>query len=83
MNFSGTSYLSPKKNEAMNLNENLKMRNDIMKRNMKIGIYLIISLMLFMVEFTELNLIALTYYVFALLNLYNAVRLANKYNKST
>lgn len=54
-----------------------------MKRNMKIGLYFGISLMLFMVEFTELNLIALTYYGFALFNLYNAVRLANKYNKST
>ncbi|SBV91723.1 hypothetical protein KL86DYS1_10414 [uncultured Dysgonomonas sp.] len=52
-----------------------------MKKNMKIGIYLIISLMLFIIEFTELNLIALTYYGFALFNLYNAVRLANKYNK--
>ncbi len=53
-----------------------------MKRNMKIGVYLTISLMLFVVEFTEMNLIALTYYGFALLNLYNAVRLANKYNRS-
>lgn len=53
-----------------------------MKRNMKIGLYFGISLMLFMVDFTELSLIAFTYYGFALLNLYNAVRLANKYNKS-
>lgn len=52
-----------------------------MKRNMKIGLYFGISLMLFMVEFTELNLIVLTYYGFALFNLYNAVRLANKYNE--
>ena len=58
-----------------------ELKKNIMKRNMKIGIYLTISLMLFVVEFTEMNLIALTYYGFALLNLYNAVRLANKYNR--
>ena len=56
------------------MKENITQKN----KTMLIAIYFTISLFLFIVEFTELNLFALLYYVFALLNLYNAVRLANK-----
>lgn len=49
-----------------------------MKRNTKTGIYLAISLMLFVVEFQEFDFIALAYYGFVLINLGNATRLANK-----
>lgn len=49
-----------------------------MKRDTKIGIYLTISLMMFVVEFNELDFAALAYYGFVLLNLANATRLANK-----
>lgn len=58
------------------MKENTTQKN----KTILIAIYFTISLFLFIVEFTELNLFALLYYVFALLNLYNAVRLANKLN---
>jgi hypothetical protein len=52
------------------------------KRDLLIGLYLIISLILVCAEYTgDSFAVMLTYYSIMLLNLWNAVRLANKYIK--